>query len=226
MKGKESLVLYIINGLWHLSNWLFNRLTKIQRKESIPEPAFTHEEFLINKKNEAVLWAKEVLDNSDKYVILDSETTGLGTNDVVIELAIIDLNGNVLFNSRFKPKVRKRMSTEASEIHGIKMRDLENSLHFSDVVDEIKLILANKRVLIYNADFDDRILSQTSSQDECAFLRYQSECVMMKYSQYVGSWNNYYNEFRYQKLRGGDHTALGDCLATLKTIEKMASNKK
>jgi DNA polymerase-3 subunit epsilon len=52
---------------------------------------------------------------------------------------------------------------------------------------------------------------------ECATLR-------VKHAEWVGEWNDYRGSFRWQKLQGGDHSALGDCVATLETIKKMAAN--
>lgn len=45
---------------------------------------------------------------------------------------------------------------------------------------------------------------------------------MLQYSQFVGDWDRYRNAYRWQKLWGGDHTALGDCRATLARIAEMA----
>lgn len=47
-------------------------------------------------------------------------------------------------------------------------------------------------------------------------------CAMQWYSQWVGEWNDYHGNYKWQKLPGGNHTAYGDCLATLLVIEKMA----
>jgi hypothetical protein len=42
------------------------------------------------------------------------------------------------------------------------------------------------------------------------------------YSQFIGDWNDYYGSYCWQKLPGGDHSALGDCIATLEIIKLMA----
>ena len=47
------------------------------------------------------------------------------------------------------------------------------------------------------------------------------ECAMGWYSQYVGEPGKR-GGYRNQKLPGGDHSALGDCRATLAVIETMA----
>lgn len=47
------------------------------------------------------------------------------------------------------------------------------------------------------------------------------ECAMGWYSQYVGERGKR-GGHKNQKLPGGDHSALGDCRATLKVLETMA----
>ena len=47
-------------------------------------------------------------------------------------------------------------------------------------------------------------------------------CAMRQYAKYCGEWNSYYNNFKWQPLSGGDHSALGDCRATLELIKRMA----
>ena len=63
-------------------------------------------------KETAVVWAKEML-TTERAVILDCETTGL--NGEIIELAIIDMSGNVLFNQRFRPMTEIEMSAASSK---------------------------------------------------------------------------------------------------------------
>ncbi len=39
---------------------------------------------------------------------------------------------------------------------------------------------------------------------------------------YMGEWNYYHQSYKWPKLQGGDHTAVGDCQATLRVINEMA----
>ena len=48
------------------------------------------------------------------------------------------------------------------------------------------------------------------------------ECAMHPYSQWVGDWNDYHGSYRWQRLPGGDHTAIGDCHATYAVLQRMA----
>ena len=46
---------------------------------------------------------------------------------------------------------------------------------------------------------------------------------MRQYARFVGEPSKRGGDYRSQKLPGGDHTALGDALATLRLIEVMAA---
>jgi len=176
-------------------------------------------------KDRAILWAKNILAAKGNYVILDTETTGLKRNDVVLEIALIDLEGNELFNSRIKPTKRKRISPDATAIHGIKMKDLQDCPTFADIKDELEGIIADRTVLIYNAEYDEKLIDQTCEQDECSYFRMRYDCVMIPYSEFMGRWSDYHYDYTFQRLPGGDHSAIGDCRATLKVIHKMANTK-
>jgi DNA polymerase III subunit epsilon len=173
-------------------------------------------------KNRSISWAKNILVAKENYVILDTETTGLKRNDVIIEIAVIDLYGNELFNSRIRPTQRKRISSEASSIHGIRMEDLKDCPTFFEIKEDLVKIIAERIVIIYNAEYDEKLLEQTCEQDDCSYLRMRSECAMIPYSEFKGRWSDYHYDYTFQRLPGGDHTAIGDCRATLKIIEKMA----
>lgn len=173
----------------------------------------------------SVYWAHRVMSSPDQYVVIDTETTGINRNAVIVQIAVTDLQGNELLNSLVKPTKRKRIASSATAIHGISMKDLEGAPHFEELLPKLQSIVEGKTVLIYNAEYDTRLIDQTCRQDEINFLRLgRTECVMLEYSRYKGSWSDYHYEYRYQKLPGGDHSAIGDCRATIKVIEQMASH--
>jgi len=193
-----------------------NVLPRIERGESV-------ENFSKRRRQMAINWAKKVLDQKDKYVILDTETTGLGENDVIIQLAVIDIEGNPIINTLIKPSKRKRISTESTEIHGIKIGDLKDAPTLLEIVDELEAAVKGKKAIIYNAEFDERMLFQTMIQDDFRkFIKFRMNCAMKHYAAFVGQYSEYHGDFKFQRLPGGDHTAGGDCLATLEVIKKMA----
>lgn len=72
-------------------------------------------ELSIEALKERLSWTEP--GNVENYVILDVETTGLSSDDEVVELAIIDLKGNTLYNSLIKPSMA--IPEEATAIHHI-----------------------------------------------------------------------------------------------------------
>lgn len=69
-----------------------------------------------NTRQEVITWARRVVAEGEA-LILDTETTGLEAHDEVIQLAIVDMRGNVVLQSLVRPTVP--VGTEARAIHGI-----------------------------------------------------------------------------------------------------------
>lgn len=176
--------------------------------------------------NESIDIAKDFLQNKEKYVILDTETTGLGDNDVVIQIGIIDLDGNILLDTLIKPSKRKRISSEATNIHGIKMIMLKDSPTFKEIYQEFRNIIKGKKVLIYNNQFDIRLINQTAQQDNLRLDDFETICLMKLYAIFKNNWSEYHGWYKYPKLPEGDHSAIGDCKSALKILHKISEGDK
>lgn len=178
------------------------------------------------RKNMAIAWARLVLNNPDKYLILDTETTGIGRRDVIVQLAVIKIDGTPVIDTLIRPSQRKTISKEATNVHGITMRMLKGEPTLLDIAKEFADAVKGKVVITYNAEFDEDMLFQTMIQDEFQKrIEFKMNCAMKHYSAFVGVFSEYHRDFKFQKLPGGDHTASGDCLATLEIIKLMASEK-
>ena len=168
----------------------------------------------------AIAEARRIVSNLDRYVILDTETTGLYDCEIV-QIAIIDLAGNTLLDTLVKPTCA--ISEGATAIHNITAADVANAPTFAPVRDLIELMTHKKTVIIYNDTFDNEVLYYCCKVNNLNYLEYESLCAMELYSNFKGEIHPHFNNYRWQKLPGGDHTALGDCKATLSVIESMAA---
>jgi DNA polymerase-3 subunit epsilon len=173
----------------------------------------------------AAEWARGLLkkDPAD-WVILDTETTGLSDTDEVVQVAMVNGAGDVLMdNVLIKPTIS--ISRGASNIHGITDEVVKDASNFVDVWLEIHMHAQGKQLVIYNAQFDTRMLWQSAKAQSHTIALPCTVChdAMGYYAEWVGEWNDYHGNFRWQRLPGGDHTALGDCLATLEIIKDMAA---
>lgn len=92
-------------------------------------------------------------------LILDTETTGLDHDDQVIEIAILDIHGQVLFHSLVCPSVP--VTEGARFVHGISDAELATAPDWPTVYPVISALLQGRNVVAHNASFDARLLAQT-----------------------------------------------------------------
>ena len=171
----------------------------------------------------AIDWARQVLRRKRRYVILDTETTGLGKSDEIIQLAVIAVDGRCLFNENVRPTKKKRISADAIAVHGLRMDSLSSCPTFSELRKPLKKAIGRRRIVTYNAQFDMRLYRQTYQLAGGFLPKGEWECAMLEYSRFVGEWSDYHESYKWQKLDGAHHSALADCQATLAVIRGMAS---
>lgn len=95
-------------------------------------------------------------------IYLDAETTGLDLDDEVMEICLNSQAGDVLMNSLFRPT--KAITDDAISIHGITSEAVAGAPSWAALHGEFCRLIANKVVVIYNEDFDVRLLAQTASR--------------------------------------------------------------
>jgi len=161
------------------------------------------------------------MQHPDEYVILDLETTGLEDTDEMVQISVVDMHGNVLLDQKVRP-VKAEVSSGALAVHGITMAMLRRCETFKNLSKKISAAIGGRNIITYNADFDRRLYTQTHRAAGGYMPQGRWECAMKQYAQYVGEWDVRHGSYKWQKLQGGDHSAAGDCLATLDLIHKMA----
>lgn len=190
-------------GKWYISGGLCPACRERAERES--------------DRNETIEWARQILQRSD-VLILDTETTDL--DGEIIELAIINLQGDVLFNRRFNPI--NSISEGAKAVHGISAEMLADEPRFADCAAELFAVLKSSGlVLIYNNAFDMARLRHTCYLHQVEMHEFKTDCLMEWYAQFAGEWSSYHQSYRWQPLNGG-HDALSDCRAALAVLSEMA----
>lgn len=173
----------------------------------------------------------EALQTKHNPIILDCETTGLDpTTDEILELAIINTEGTVLYHSLVKP-VRNHSWEAAAKIHGIDPEMIASAPLLSEELPKIQTIISGSDLIIgYNPLFDLAFLEEAgcdySHLYDTIYARYWIEDLMDAFAAIYGDWNTYYGSYTWQKLstaaayydftwKEKEHSALGDCNATL-----------
>ena len=202
------------------------------RKSIVAQFLETHPPLNIDSRKEIIKWANAILDNGNA-LILDTETTGLEKNDEIIQVAIIDIDGCVLFDSLIKPT--KPVHPQARMVHNITDDDLEKAPTFSEVYDTIAQHITHRQIVAYNANFDRRMLKQTCIKYGFAEFSVEGwDCLMEKYG-YFGGKKNEQKIYKPRRLTTAcaqqnisifnAHHAMDDCLLTLKLIRAVANTK-
>ncbi|WP_192497220.1 3'-5' exonuclease [Halospina sp. K52047b] len=161
-------------------------------------------------------------------VFLDTETTGLDHHDEIVEIAITDASGSVLFESYCRPTVP--VSEGAFDVHGIGAEVLEQAPSWLEISDQVKAVLQDKLVVIFNAGFDVPIIRQTqrANGDDDEFPIH-SRCAMYAAADFLGPTNKYGTISLVNaaaaagvEFQGKAHSAAGDAATTAGLIAKIA----
>ena len=174
-------------------------------------------------------WAQGLMARG--FYVLDTETTGLGKHDEIVQIAIVDQNGETAIDELVKPTIP--IPFGASKVHGIYDSDVEHAPHFSAVYTALSKLMAGQVVIAYNMAFDWRMLQQSSAKYGLPNIRMgQRGCAMRQYAQYKGKKTNWKRGYKWHKLGSAvvqeglqvidAHNALGDARMTLALIQKMA----
>lgn len=186
----------------------------------------------------------------ERAIVVDTETTGLGNDDQVIELAAVHAaTGEVLVNTLVHTS--REISEEAQQVHGISTAEVaEHGAHVADVVRELLGHVGHDACLLaFNSFFDQRLIIQSlracsglpalmaNSLVEDVRAEF-SACAMELANRYFAprlEWNAEYSCFKRLSLarcmelaglefRGPSHRALVDALATRDLLAFIAND--
>lgn len=152
----------------------------------------------IRSRHEAITLAKEILQR--KPVYLDTETTGLGPSDEIVEISILDSEGEILTDTLVKPT--RSIPRDAHAVHGITDAMVATAPTWQVIWPEIEPHLTQTDVAIFNADFDMRLMRQSHTAHDMAWSLPEDRvfCIMRIYAAFYGEWDFARNAYRWQSL--------------------------
>ena len=172
-------------------------------------------------------WKKEILKLiTPDSLIIDTETTGTGSDARVIELSIIDTEGSILFSQLFS--TGEPLPEVIPGITGITDEMLEEMPSFGEKAEEIGAILNGKTIIGWNVSFDKRIVeNEFASAGKLALLSPAAwEDAMELYSLSQGKAKKWCKLIRAKEEMGigesQEHRATADCLDTLFILKRAA----
>lgn len=165
-----------------------------------------------------------------KFVVLDTETTGLGRQDEIVQIAVVNPDGGALVNTLVQPTVPSAIQPKATEIHGITPQMVIGKPTLLDLQPKLIEHLSNKFIVAYNADFDKRMVSQSATAVGALRVLTDIPCqwvdVMRPYQRLMGlsKWVSLKTACIQQNVVvENEHDALGDSLMLLKLLYRIAN---
>lgn len=186
---------------------------------------------IMQRERTAVInWASSMIDRAD-VLFLDTETTGLNSSAEIVEIAVVDGLGRTLLDTLVRP--RRPIPSDAIAIHGITNAMVASAPSWVDVYPALSAMLGDAHsVVIYNADFDLRMLSQTNHPYRFPLPAVHYDCAMKQFAAFRGVWNARYKAYRWHSLTDaarflqvrmdGPHRAANDTRLCRLVVQAMA----
>jgi len=157
------------------------------------------------------------------FLVLDTETTGLHDYAEICQIAIVDHTGQVLLDQLVKPTLP--IPDDVAAIHGITDDLVADQPTWRSVREHVARLIRGKTVVVYNAEFDLRMMVQSDYMHELPVLPYgrlaNFQCAMRAYAN-GGRWVRLSQACAAHGIPTHNaHSALGDCLMTLALVRKV-----
>lgn len=170
----------------------------------------------------------------DDWVLFDLETTGLGYDDKIIQIAVVDRTGRTLLDQCLDPQ--RPCPKESSAIHHLHDPDLVGNPTFVEFHQDLAATVAGRRWVAYNIEFDrDKMRYEcgTAWPELPWFDPPHTFCAMKSFAKFYGDFSPRHGNFSWKKLvhaaeycgvivDAPPHSAIGDCLRTLGVLRYMA----
>lgn len=183
-------------------------------------PSFSNRQFVT--RQQVIDYARKKIESNPVY--LDTETTGLESSDEIIEIAIVDSSGQVLFESFVRPQ--KSIPATATAINNISNEMVENSPSWAEIWPTVRNHLLNHPIGMYNAEFDVRMILQSMKINNLPNItRLNAFDVMKIYSDYMRSDRRHRLEQAGRNLGieiPNSHRAADDTLLTRAILHSIA----
>lgn len=141
-------------------------------------------------KDVAILTARLIV--SGKYIVIDTETTGL-VEPEACQIAWV-LEGGERYGKLVKPE--KPIESGAEGVHHISNDMVKNSDSAISVTAELLEMSKGRLVVFYNSPFDVGVIARSIKGD----YKPKNHDAMLIFSAYNNTWDEYHGKYKWHKL--------------------------
>lgn len=158
---------------------------------------------------------------NERSLIIDTETVGAGPSVEVVELALGDCEGRIVYHSLVRP-LYNRLPRSTRE-QRFTRAEFDDAPEWAEVWAAVAPLLDNRLLIAYNAAFDRRALAAMRVRNRQESNERGWRCAMQLVKSRVGTKKNLTltEACAHYGLEGGTHRADADVLATYRLLERL-----
>jgi DNA polymerase III epsilon subunit-like protein len=158
---------------------------------------------------------------NERSLIIDTETVGAGPSVEVVEVALGDFRGRIVYQTLVRPLYNRLPRTTKAQRFG--RDEFAHAPEWAEVWAALAPLLDNRLLIAYNAAFDRRALAAMRVRHRQESTERGWRCAMQLAKQSVGTKKNLTlsEACAHYGLEGGTHRADADVLATYRLLERL-----
>ena len=160
-----------------------------------------------------------------RALVLDTETVGAGPTVEIIEIALADVEGRVVFESLVRPAFNRL--PPPSKHHRFERSEFGPAPDWAEVWPEVARLIDGRLLVAYNAAFDRRALAATCSRYRQESTERGWRCAMQLVKAALGTRKNLTLGAACARfgVEGGNHRAGRDVEATCRLLREVLARR-
>lgn len=165
--------------------------------------------------------ALEPYEFNERALIIDTETVGAGASIEIVEIALGNSAGQIIYHSLIRP-VYNQLPRPTKE-QRFERAEFDTAPDWAEAWEQIATLIDNKLLIAYNAAFDRRALAAMRERHRQPSTERGWRCAMQLAKRLAGTKKNLTlsEACAYHGLEGGNHRADYDVLATWRLLRAL-----
>ena len=165
--------------------------------------------------------ALEIYEFNERSLIIDTETVGAGSEVEIVEIALCDHEGRLVFESLVRPVFNSL--PRATKQHRFERDELRRAPYWTDIWTELASLIDNRLLIAYNAGFDRRALAAACARHQQLSSERGWRCAMQLVKKTTGVKRSptLSEACALYGVEGGNHRAANDVRATYHLLNSL-----